>query len=78
MADSFRDEVNERGVRVLSVFVGRTASRMQAAVHEHEGRPYRPERLLQPDDVASMIVAALQLPRTAEVTDLHIRPMLKT
>jgi NADP-dependent 3-hydroxy acid dehydrogenase YdfG len=78
VADSLRDEVNDRGIRVMSVFLGRTASRMQAAVHDHERRTYRPERMLQPDDVAAMVVAALQLPRTAEVTDLHIRPMLKS
>jgi NADP-dependent 3-hydroxy acid dehydrogenase YdfG len=77
IADSLREEVNEHGVRVLSLFLGRTASRMQQAVHEREGRPYRPDRLLQPADVASMVIAALTLPRTAEVTDLHIRPMLK-
>jgi NADP-dependent 3-hydroxy acid dehydrogenase YdfG len=77
VADSLREEVNERGVRVLSVFLGRTASRMQQTVHEEEGRVYRPERLLQPEDVATMVLTALTLPRTAEVTDLHIRPMLK-
>ena len=78
LADALREEVNERGVRVLSVFLGRTASRMQQAVHQHEKRPYNPGRLLQPSDVASMVLAALRLPRTAEVTDLHIRPMLKS
>ena len=72
------DEVNQHGVRVLSVFLGRTASRMQQAVHEHEGRDYHPERLLQPSDVASIVLSALLLPCTAEVTDLHIRPMLKS
>jgi NADP-dependent 3-hydroxy acid dehydrogenase YdfG len=77
VANSLRDEVTGRNVRVLSVFLGRMASRMQEAVHQHEGRPYSPTTLLQPEDVASMIVAALQLPRTAEVTDLHIRPMQK-
>jgi NADP-dependent 3-hydroxy acid dehydrogenase YdfG len=78
VADSLRDEVNERGVRVLSVFLGRTATRMQQSVHAHEQRPYHPERLLQPADVASIVVSALLLPRSAEVTDLHIRPMLKS
>ena len=77
VTDALREEVNERGVRVLSVFLGRTASRMQEAIHREEQRPYDPARLLQPADVASMVVAALALPRTAEVTDLHIRPMLK-
>lgn len=78
VADSVRAEINSKGVRVLSVFLGRTASRMQAAVHAHEGKSYRPERLLQPDDVASIVMSALELPRTAEVTDLHVRPMLKS
>ena len=40
--------------------------------------PTRPELLLQPEDVASVIVNALCLPRTAEVTDISIRPMIKS
>ena len=77
IADSVRDEVNPDGVRVLSVYLGRTASPMQEQIHHAEGRPYRPERLVQPGDVAAMIVAAVQLPSTAEVTDISIRPLQK-
>lgn len=76
-ADALRAEVNPDGIRVLSVYPGRTASRMQAALHAAEGAPYRPERLLQPQDVAASVLAALALPRTAEITDLHIRPAKK-
>ncbi|HYG63843.1 MAG TPA: SDR family NAD(P)-dependent oxidoreductase [Thermoanaerobaculia bacterium] len=75
LADSLREEVNRRGVRVLTVFPGRTATSMQAEVHRFEGKTYEPERFLQPDDVASAVVHALSLPRTAELTDLHLRPM---
>jgi NADP-dependent 3-hydroxy acid dehydrogenase YdfG len=78
VADSLRAEINDRNVRVLSIYLGRTASRMQAAVHEHEAKVYQPERLLQPVDVASIVLATLQLPWTAEVTDMHIRPMLNS
>jgi NADP-dependent 3-hydroxy acid dehydrogenase YdfG len=78
IADSLRDEVNVDGVRVLSVFLGRTATPMQAAVHADEGRPYVPERLLQPEDVAAVVINALSLPHTAEVTDISIRPMQKS
>ena len=78
IADSLRGEVNADHVRVLSVYLGRTASEMQARIHEKENKPYRPELLLQPDDVAVEILNALSLPRTAEVTDIHIRPMIKT
>lgn len=76
-ADSLREEVNPRGVRVLSVYPGRTATPMQEQVHRLEGRPYRPELLLQPEDVAAVVINALGLPGTAEVTDIHIRPMIK-
>lgn len=78
LADSLRDEVNERGVRVTSVFLGRTASGMQSLVHRAEGRSYDPAKLLQPADIASVVVNALELPRTAEVTDLWIRPFIKS
>ncbi len=78
VADALRGEVNPHGVRVLSVYLGRTASEMQAQIHRTEGKPYRPELLLQPEDVASVIMNALSLPHTAEVTDIHIRPMIKT
>lgn len=77
LADSLRDEVNADGVRVLSVFLGRTATPMQASVHEMEGKEYHPERLLLPEDVAAVVINALSLPRSAEVTDINIRPLIK-
>jgi NADP-dependent 3-hydroxy acid dehydrogenase YdfG len=78
LADTLRDEVNGDGVRVLSVYPGRTATPGQAAIHALERRAYIPRRLLQPEDVASIVVSALALPRSAEVTDIRIRPMHKS
>ena len=77
VASVLRDEVNAAGVRVTSIYPGRTATPRQARIHEWEGKEYRPERLLQPEDVAAIVVAALELPRTAEVTDITIRSMAK-
>jgi short-subunit dehydrogenase len=77
LADSLRAEVNDAGIRVLSVYPGRTASRMQEAVCAAQGRTYRPDRLPQPEDIAALVMAALAAPRTAEVTDLCVRPMAK-
>jgi NADP-dependent 3-hydroxy acid dehydrogenase YdfG len=77
IADGLRDEVNAAGIRVLSVMPGATATPRQAAISAAGGQIYRPERLLQPDDVADAVCAALLLPRTAEVTDIFLRPMLK-
>lgn len=78
IADSLRDEVNDDGIRVLSVYLGRTATPRIAALFEKEGKPYRPELLMQPEDVATVVTNALCLPRTAEVTDISIRPMCKS
>jgi NAD(P)-dependent dehydrogenase (short-subunit alcohol dehydrogenase family) len=77
LADALREELNPRGVRVLTVYPGRTAGPMQETLHQLESRPYRLDRLLQPDDVAAIILDALSLPRSAEVTDIDIRPMVK-
>jgi short-subunit dehydrogenase len=75
LADSLRDEVHSAGVRVLSVFPGRTATPMQERVRCMEGRSYDPVACLQPNDVASVVLAALEMPRSAEVKDISIRPM---
>jgi short-subunit dehydrogenase len=75
--DSLREEVNEMGIRVLSVYPGRTATPMQEMIFGWEGKDYPPDRLLQPQDVAAVVIHALSLPRTAEVTDISIRPMAK-
>ena len=78
VADSLRDEVNAHDVRVMSLFLGRTASERQRAIFAAEGRPYPAERLIQPADVAGLVLSLLQLPRTSEVTDIVVRPMQKT
>lgn len=78
IADSLRSELNGLGVRVLSVYLGRTATPMQEQTFAAEQRKYHPEALLQPEDVASMLVHALTLPRTAEVTEIRMRPMAKS
>jgi PAS domain S-box-containing protein len=77
MANSLREEVNGHGIRVLTIFLGRTATPMQAAVHRIEGRPYVPERLIQPSEVAAIIVNVLDLQTTAEITSITLRPFLK-
>ena len=73
LADGLRAEVNPLGVRVLSVFPGRIATPMQERIHELEGLPYDSTRLLSASDVGNFLVHLLELPRTAEVTDISIR-----
>jgi NADP-dependent 3-hydroxy acid dehydrogenase YdfG len=78
IADSLRAEVNNDGVRVLSVYLGRTATARQERIYRLEGRRYTPDLLVQPEDVAQMVLASVRLPRTAEVTELRIRPLIKS
>jgi NADP-dependent 3-hydroxy acid dehydrogenase YdfG len=78
IAEVLRQEVNEAGVRVLAIYPGRTATPRMEVIFESEGREYHPEMLLQADDIASMVIESLKLPRTAEVTSIHIRPLKKS
>jgi NADP-dependent 3-hydroxy acid dehydrogenase YdfG len=74
LADGLRQEVGGTGVRVLSVYAGRTDTPMQETVHRLEGRPLDADRLLAPADVAEALAAALAAPPGADVTDLVVRP----
>jgi NADP-dependent 3-hydroxy acid dehydrogenase YdfG len=78
IADSFRAENNEHGIRVTTLYLGRTATSRMENLYQKQGKQYKPELLIQPEDIASVVSNTLSLPRTAEVTDIHIRPMLKS
>jgi NAD(P)-dependent dehydrogenase (short-subunit alcohol dehydrogenase family) len=78
LAETLRTELNPDGIRVLSVYPGRTATNLQRTIHREEGQPFEPERLVRPEDIAAVVLESLALARTAEVTDIWIRPMLKT
>jgi len=78
IADSLRAEINQDSVRVLSVFPGRTATPRIEDLYLSDQKTYQPELLLQPVDIASVVVNALALPRTAEVTNISIRPFVKS
>ncbi|MGV9253966.1 SDR family oxidoreductase [Streptomyces sp. NPDC003697] len=74
LADALRQEEHAAGVRVTSVYPGRTASPMQAKVHQQEGKEYDPGRWIDPESVATALLMALDLPEDAEVVDLTVRP----
>jgi NADP-dependent 3-hydroxy acid dehydrogenase YdfG len=76
--DSLRSEVNPDGIRVLSIYPGRVATPRQEAIYAKQGSDYSPELLLQPESVASVVLNALMLPRDAEVTEISIRPLVKS
>lgn len=75
-ANALRQEVNPLGIRVLSIFPGRTDTPMQHTLLAAEGRNPFDVPMLRAEDVAAMILAAAALPRSAEVTEIAIRPVL--
>jgi short-subunit dehydrogenase len=74
IADALRAEEAPAGVRVTSVFLGRTATPMQQKVHEQEGLDYDPAAWATPATVADMLVHVLDLPADATVFDVSLRP----
>ncbi|ATL85694.1 SDR family oxidoreductase [Streptomyces samsunensis] len=74
LADALRWEESGNGVRVTTVYPGRTATPMQVKVHQQEGKEYEAERWIAPETVATTILTVLDLPRDAEITDLQVRP----
>jgi len=71
--DSLRQDLNRRGIRVSSLFPGRTATPRMRRIYAREGKPYNPARLLSARDVAQVVLALTQLPPRLEITDVHLR-----
>ena len=74
LADALRAEERGAGVRVTSVYPGRTATPGLVKVNDYEGKEFRPDDYIAPESVATTIMTALDLSRDAEVTDLTVRP----
>jgi len=74
LADSLRAEEQPSGVRVTTVYPGRTATPMQQKVHRQEGKDYDASAWIDPTTVADAILRVLDLPDDATLTELAIRP----
>lgn len=73
-ADVLRAEEEPNGLRVTTVYSGRTDTEMQQAVVAREGGTYTPEQYLQPESVADAVRAAVSTSADAHLTELTLRP----
>lgn len=73
-ADVLRAEEEANGVRVTSVYPGRTDTEMQQAVVAHEGGRYSPSKYLRPESVAAAVLSAVSAAPDAHLTEVTIRP----
>ena len=73
-AEALGQEEAAHGVRVSSVFPGRTATPMQEQVHAQEGKDYDPTAWIRPETVVATILQVLDLPRDATIPEVLVRP----
>lgn len=78
IADSLRSELAEDAIGVTSIYLGRTATRMQEHLYAERHEDYHPELLIQPETVAEVVARILTLPEDVEVTDVRLRPSVKS
>ena len=74
IADSLREEEARHGVRVTTIYPGRTSTPMQAKVHEQEGKTYEATDWASAESAAATILHVLDLPRDATIPDVRFRP----
>src|SRR5579862_3832322 len=73
LADSVRQDLNKKSIRVLSLYPGRVATPGMRRIYARQKQTYAPDLLLRAADVGALVVALSQLPARMEVTDLHLR-----
>jgi NADP-dependent 3-hydroxy acid dehydrogenase YdfG len=76
--EGWRQDLNRRHIRVTNIFPGRTATEMQRELMEQEGKDFAPEKLIQPADIAQLVICVLRSERTVEITDIQMRPAHKS
>ncbi|WDF33053.1 SDR family oxidoreductase [Arthrobacter agilis] len=74
LTDALREEEREHGVRVSSIHPGRVATDMQEELHAWEGKDYRPDAWIRPDQVARAVRLAVDASPESTIETLSIRP----
>jgi NADP-dependent 3-hydroxy acid dehydrogenase YdfG len=73
-AEALRAEEEANGVRVTTIYPGRTATPMQRDVRAAEGGAYDPDAYLRPETVAEAVMFAVRTPPDGQLTELTLRP----
>lgn len=73
MADCLRKECKGDKIKVLSIFLGGTATPMQEKVQESKGNKYNPQDFMTTHEIAEIILLELKKSKKIMITDLTIR-----
>lgn len=60
-------------VRVCSIFLGRTDTRMQEEVARIESRPLRPDTWLRPESVGAFVAGQVRGPKDEDISAVVLR-----
>lgn len=72
-ADILRAEEESSGLRVTSVYPGRTATDMQRSVREYEGGTFDPDQYSRPSSIANAVHLAITTTPDSHVHEIIIR-----
>lgn len=77
---ALRADLSQFGVRVTEIVAGRVETQLYKSILDEDARAamYQGNVAVQPDDVANMVLALLQLPAWADVTRFDIMPTRPT
>jgi NADP-dependent 3-hydroxy acid dehydrogenase YdfG len=73
-ADVLRLDESRNGLRVSTVAPGPTATAMYERLQTQTGRPYEPDRLIDPGSVARAVRFVLDASDDVHLTDVAVRP----
>ncbi len=72
-ADALTAEETQNSIRVMTVYPGRTATKMQEKVRSQENLAYEPEKYIQPETLAGTIKMMLETPRDSILTQVVVQ-----
>ncbi|SRR5579883_1270381 len=70
--NALREEARQHGVRVIAVFPGAT----ETELWDKEERENYHDRMMQPEDIALAVIAAIKEPGRALIEEIVLRPIL--
>jgi len=70
-SESLLLEVRHEGVRVITICPGSVDTKI---IHQQQVFESDSAKILKPEDVAAVVLSALQLPARATVSEIHVRP----
>ncbi|WP_211439278.1 SDR family oxidoreductase [Corynebacterium glutamicum] len=77
LADAFRKEEANNGIRVSTVSPGPTNTPMLQGLMDSQGTNFRPEIYIEPKEIANAIRFVIDAGETTQITNVDVRPRIE-